>query len=312
VRHRPIGIGIQGLADAYILMRFPFESEEACLLNKQIFETIYYGALEASCEMAEKEGPYQTYPGSPVSKGILQYDMWGVTPTSLHDWASLKAKIAKHGVRNSLLLAPMPTASTAQILGNNESVEAYTSNIYTRRVLSGEFQVVNQHLLKDLVELGIWSDDIKNDIISFNGSIQNIPEIPADIKQLYKTVWEISQKTVIRQAADRGAFIDQSQSLNIHIAEPNFGKMSSMHFYGWECGLKTGMYYLRTKPAAQAIQFTVDKAKVKDAMSAKKDKLIPDSDQAPAAAADLSEVTKNMSTLVCSIQNRDDCLSCGS
>ena len=273
MRHRPIGIGIQGLADAYILMRFPFESEQACLLNKQIFETIYYGALEASCEMAEKEGPYQTYAGSPVSKGILQYDMWGVTPTSLHDWAALKLKIAKHGVRNSLLLAPMPTASTAQILGNNESVEAYTSNIYTRRVLSGEFQVVNQHLLKDLVELGIWSDDIKNEIISFNGSIQHIPEIPADIKQLYKTVWEISQKTVIRQAADRGAFIDQSQSLNIHIAEPNFGKMSSMHFYGWECGLKTGMYYLRTKPAAQAIQFTVDKAKVKDTMSAKKDKV---------------------------------------
>ena len=273
MRHRPIGIGIQGLADAYILMRFPFESEQACLLNKQIFETIYYGALEASCEMAEKEGPYQTYAGSPVSKGILQYDMWGVTPTSLHDWAALKSKIAKHGVRNSLLLAPMPTASTAQILGNNESVEAYTSNIYTRRVLSGEFQVVNQHLLKDLVELGIWSDDIKNEIISFNGSIQHIPEIPADIKQLYKTVWEISQKTVIRQAADRGAFIDQSQSLNIHIAEPNFGKMSSMHFYGWECGLKTGMYYLRTKPAAQAIQFTVDKAKVKDTMSAKKDKV---------------------------------------
>merc|ERR1712038_1674279 len=307
MRHRPIGIGIQGLADAYILMRLPFESEEACLLNKQIFETIYFGALEASCELAEVEGPYSTYEGSPVSQGKLQYDMWGVTPTNLHDWATLKAKIAKHGIRNSLLLAPMPTASTAQILGNNESVEAYTSNIYTRRVLSGEFQVVNQHLLTDLVELGIWSDEIKNEIISFNGSIQHIPEIPADIKQLYKTVWEISQKTVIRQAADRGAFIDQSQSLNIHIAEPNFGKMSSMHFYGWECGLKTGMYYLRTKPAAQAIQFTVDKAKVKDTMSAKKDKLVPDPDQAPAAAADLSEVTKNMSTLVCSIQNRDEC-----
>ena len=271
MRHRPIGIGIQGLADAYIMMRFPFESEEAALLNKQIFETIYFGALEASCEMAEKEGPYQTYPGSPVSKGILQYDMWKVTPTSLHDWAALKAKISQHGVRNSLLLAPMPTASTAQILGNNESVEAYTSNIYTRRVLSGEFQVVNQHLLKDLVELGIWSDEIKNEIISFNGSIQNIPVIPDHIKKLYKTVWEISQKNVIRQAADRGAFIDQSQSLNIHIADPNFGKMSSMHFYGWECGLKTGMYYLRTKPAAQAIQFTVDKAKVKDSMSAKKE-----------------------------------------
>merc|ERR1711953_1662796 len=229
MRHRPIGIGIQGLADAYILMRFPFESEEACLLNKQIFETIYYGALEASCEMAEKEGPYQTYAGSPVSKGILQYDMWGVPPTSLHDWAALKSKIAKHGVRNSLLLAPMPTASTAQILGNNESVEAYTSNIYTRRVLSGEFQVVNQHLLKDLTELNLWNEDVKNQIIAANGSIQKIEVIPQHIRDLYKTVWEISQKTVLKQAADRGAFIDQSQSLNVHIADPNFGKMSSMH-----------------------------------------------------------------------------------
>merc|ERR1719266_1023888 len=269
MRHRPIGIGIQGLADAYILMRLPFESEEACLLNKQIFETIYFGALEASCELAEVEGPYSTYEGSPVSQGKLQYDMWGVTPTNLHDWATLKAKIAKHGVRNSLLMAPMPTASTAQILGNNESVEAYTSNIYTRRVLSGEFQVVNQHLLRDLTELGIWTDDLKNDIVSANGSIQHIPSIPDNIKKLYKTVWEISQKNVIQQAADRGAFIDQSQSLNIHIAEPNFGKMSSMHFYGWESGLKTGMYYLRTKPAAQAIQFTVDKTKVKDAVAGK-------------------------------------------
>jgi len=312
MRHRPVGIGIQGLADAYILMRYPFESDEAALLNKQIFETIYYGALEASCEMAEAEGPYSTYQGSPVSKGQLQYDMWGVTPTNLHDWAALKVKIAKHGVRNSLLMAPMPTASTAQILGNNESVEAYTSNIYTRRVLSGEFQIVNQHLLKDLVELGVWSDDLKNEIISANGSIQNIPNIPDNVKRLYKTVWEISQKNVIRQAADRGAFIDQSQSLNIHIAEPNFGKMSSMHFYGWESGLKTGMYYLRTKPAAQAIQFTVDKTKVKEALSAKKEK-VPVGDQAPAAAADLTgEVTKNMATMVCSINNRDECLSCGS
>ena len=262
MRHRPIGIGIQGLADAYILMRLPFESEEACLLNKQIFETIYYGALEASCELAEVDGPYSTYEGSPVSQGKLQYDMWGVTPTNLHDWAAIKAKIAKHGIRNSLLLAPMPTASTAQILGNNESVEAYTSNIYSRRVLSGEFQVVNQHLLRDLTELDIWSEELKNEIISANGSVQNIPQIPKDIKALYKTVWEISQKTVLKQAADRGAFIDQSQSLNVHIADPNFGKMSSMHFYGWKLGLKTGMYYLRTKPAAQAIQFTVDKSKI--------------------------------------------------
>lgn len=204
----------------------------------------------------------------------------------------------------------MPTASTAQILGNNESVEAYTSNIYTRRVLSGEFQVVNQHLLRDLTELGVWTDDLKNDIVSANGSVQHCSSIPDHIKKLYKTVWEISQKNIIKQAADRGAFIDQSQSLNIHIAEPNFGKMSSMHFFGWESGLKTGMYYLRTKPAAQAIQFTVDKSKVKDALSAKKEKSAID--LAPAAASDLSAVTKNMETLVCSIQNREDCFSCGS
>merc|ERR1711953_727654 len=306
MRHRPIGIGIQGLADAYILMRFPFESEEACLLNKQIFETIYYGALEASCEMAEKEGPYQTYAGSPVSKGILQCDMWGVTPTSLHDWAAIKSKIAKHGVRNSLLLAPMPTASTAQILGNNESVEAYTSNIYTRRVLSGEFQVVNQHLLKDLTELGIWTDDLKNDIVSNNGSIQAVACIPDNIKKLYKTVGEISQKTVLKQAADRGAFIDQSQSLNVHIADPNFGKMSSMHFYGWKLGLKTGMYYLRTKPAAQAIQFTVDKSKIANGVAKGA------SGTAPAAAGDMASVTNNMATLQCSINNQDDCVMCGS
>ena len=326
MRHRPIGIGIQGLADAYILMRLPFESEEACLLNKQIFETIYYGALEASCELAQVDGPYSTYQGSPVSQGKLQYDMWGVTPTDLHDWSALKAKIAKHGIRNSLLLAPMPTASTAQILGNNESVEAYTSNIYSRRVLSGEFQVVNQHLLRDLTELDIWSEELKNEIISNNGSVQNISVIPKDIKALYKTVWEISQKTVLKQAADRGAFIDQSQSLNVHIADPNFGKMSSMHFYGWKLGLKTGMYYLRTKPAAQAIQFTVDKSKIANGV-AKVSWLLSAlvrmniniiallqgaSGTAPAAAGDMASVTNNMATLQCSINNQDDCVMCGS
>merc|ERR1712012_503006 len=306
MRHRPIGIGIQGLADAYILMRLPFESEEACLLDKQIFETIYYGALEAFCELAQVDGPYSTYQGSPVSQGKLQYDMWGVTPTDLHDWSALKAKIAKHGIRNSLLLAPMPTASTAQILGNNESVEAYTSNIYSRRVLSGEFQVVNQHLLRDLTELDIWSEELKNEIISNNGSVRNISVIPKDIKALYKTVWEISQKTVLKQAADRGAFIDQSQSLNVHIADPNFGKMSSMHFYGWKLGLKTGMYYLRTKPAAQAIQFTVDKSKIANGVSKGA------SGTAPAAAGDMASVTNNMATLQCSINNQDDCVMCGS
>merc|ERR1712223_1109891 len=264
MRHRPIGIGVPGLADAFILMRFPFESEEAQLLNKQIFETIYFGAMEASCEIAEVQGTYETYEGCPVSKGIFQFDMWDVTPTALHDWAALKAKVKKHGIRNSLLLAPMPTASTAQILGNNEGIEAYTSNIYSRRVLSGEFQVVNPHLLRDLTERDLWDDEMKQQIISRNGSIQDVEEIPKDIKALYKTVWEVSQKTILKMAADRGAFIDQSQSLNIHVAEPNYGKLTSMHFYGWKLGLKTGMYYLRTKAAAAAIQFTIDKKKLKE------------------------------------------------
>lgn len=302
-RHRPIGIGVQGLADAFILMRYPFDSEEAQLLNKQIFETIYYGALESSCELAQQFGPYESYPGCPVSKGILQYDMWGVTPTDLWDWASLKKKIAEFGVRNSLLLAPMPTASTAQILGNNESIEAYTSNIYVRRVLSGEFQVVNHHLLRDLTEGGLWNEDVKNGIIAHNGSIQEIDGIPDDVKALYKTVWEIPQRVIIKMAADRGAFIDQSQSLNIHIAEPNYGKLTSMHFYAWKLGLKTGMYYLRTKPAASAIQFTVDKSKLK---------ISSDVDNSSAAAKSAEEERKNREAMVCSLQNKDDCLMCGS
>nr|CAI5821870.1 unnamed protein product [Callosobruchus analis] len=262
MRHRPIGIGVQGLADAFILLRMPFESPEARLLNRQIFETIYYGALEASCEIAEREGPYSTYEGCPVSKGTLQYDMWGVTPTNLWNWAKLKEKIARHGIRNSLLLAPMPTASTAQILGNNESIEPYTTNIYTRRVLAGEFQVVNHHLLKDLTDRGLWDDTMKNQIIANCGSIQNIPNIPDDLKAIYKTVWEISQKVILEMAADRGAYIDQSQSLNIHVEKPTYGVLTSIHFYGWRKGLKTGMYYLRTKPAAKPIQFTVDKEKL--------------------------------------------------
>uniref|UniRef100_A0A669D2W2 Ribonucleoside-diphosphate reductase n=1 Tax=Oreochromis niloticus TaxID=8128 RepID=A0A669D2W2_ORENI len=297
-RHRPIGIGVQGLADAFILMRYPFESPEAQLLNIQIFETIYYAALEASCELAAELGPYETYPGSPVSKGILQYEMWNKTPTDLWDWKVLKEKIAKHGVRNSLLLAPMPTASTAQILGNNESIEAYTSNIYTRRVLSGEFQIVNPHLLKDLTERGLWNEDMKNQLIAHNGSIQNIDDIPDDLKQLYKTVWEISQKTVLKMAADRGTYIDQSQSLNIHIAEPNYGKLSSMHFYGWKLGLKTGMYYLRTKPAANPIQFTLNKEKLKEAQSAK--------------SVEEETRERNTAAMVCSLANKDECLMCGS
>jgi len=263
LRHRPIGIGVQGLADAFFLMRYPFDSEEAFQLNKDIFETIYYGALLESCELAKKYGTYQSYEGSPVSKGILQFEMWNVTPSNRWNWSELKDEIKRHGVRNSLLLAPMPTASTAQILGNNESFEPYTSNIYTRRVLSGDFQVVNQHLLKDLSDRGLWNDDLKNEIISHNGSIQRIDTIPDDLKKLYKTVWEISQKNLINMAADRGAYIDQSQSLNIHIAEPSYGKLSSMHFYAWKKGLKTGLYYLRTRPAADPIKFTVDKTKLK-------------------------------------------------
>lgn len=258
IRHRPMGIGVQGLADAFILMRLPFESEGARALNHEIFETIYYAAIETSCEIAERDGPYETYEGSPVSKGVLQHDMWGVVPSDRWDWAALKARIAKHGVRNSLMIAPMPTASTSQILGYNECFEPYTSNIYTRRVLAGEFQVVNSHLMKDLSELGLWTESIKNRIISDGGSIQKIREIPEELKQIYRTVWEISQRTILDMAADRGAFIDQSMSLNIHLAEPTYAKLTSMHFYGWNKGLKTGMYYLRTRPAADAIKFTVD------------------------------------------------------
>lgn len=257
-RHRPIGLGVQGLADAFMALRLPFDSPEARQLNIQIFETIYHAALTASCALAKELGPYETYPGSPVSQGQLQYDMWGVTPSDLWDWAALKQDIAAHGVRNSLLVAPMPTASTSQILGNNECFEPYTSNIYSRRVLAGEFQIVNPWLLKDLVELGLWSDNMKNRIIAEGGSIQRIPNIPEDLKNLYKTVWEISQRTIIQMAADRGAFIDQSQSLNIHLKEPTMGKITSMHFAGWKAGLKTGMYYLRTMAASAPIQFTVD------------------------------------------------------
>lgn len=259
LRHRPIGLGVQGLADAFILMRYPFESEEAKKLNSEIFETIYFAALNASKDLAIQDGAYETYEGSPASKGILQFDMWGVTPSPRWDWTALKAEIKKHGIRNSLLLAPMPTASTSQILGNNECFEPYTSNIYTRRVLSGEFVVVNKHLLKDLVELGLWDNDMKNKIITSNGSIQHIPEIPTQIKELYKTVWEIKQRTIIDMAADRGAFICQSQSLNLFVDTPSAAKLTSMHFYAWKKGLKTGMYYLRTQAAAQAVQFTVEK-----------------------------------------------------
>jgi ribonucleoside-diphosphate reductase alpha chain len=256
-RHRPIGIGVQGLADAFILMRFPFDSPEAKQLNKDIFETIYYAALCESNKLAEEEGPYKTYKGSPASKGELQFDMWGVEPSNRWEWKELKAKIKSKGLRNSLLLAPMPTASTSQILGNNECFEPYTSNIYTRRTLSGEYIVVNKHLLKDLIALNLWNDDMKERLMAANGSVQDFPEIPQNLKDLYKTVWEISQKVLIDLAADRGAFICQSQSLNLFVENPNFGKLSSMHFYGWQKGLKTGMYYLRSKAAVDPIKFTL-------------------------------------------------------
>lgn len=265
MRHRPVGLGVQGLADAFMALRMPFDSAEARELNIQIFETIYHAALEASCELAEEFGTYESYEGSPISKGILQYDMWGRVPTDLWDWTELKAKIAQNGVRNSLLVAPMPTASTSQILGWNECFEPYTSMLYARRVLSGDFQVVCPWLLRDLINLDLWDDNMKQLIIAAGGSIQSIPNIPDDLKKIYRTVWEISQKAVIDLAADRGAFIDQSQSLNIHLSNPSFPQLTSMHFYGWKRGLKTGCYYLRTRPSANAIQFTVDASTLKTA-----------------------------------------------
>jgi ribonucleoside-diphosphate reductase alpha subunit len=265
MRHRPIGLGVQGLADALALMRYPYESVEAANLNRDIFEAIYYAACDASCELAEQLGPYESYEGSPMSRGKLQFDLWNVEPTNRFDWASLRQRIAKFGLRNSLLVAPMPTASTAQILGNNESFEPFTSNIYTRRVLAGEFPIVNRHLLKDLIERNLWSPKTRLQIIANKGSIQGISSIPADLQDLYKTVWEIKQRTLIDMSASRGAYICQSQSLNIFIAEPNISKLTSMHFYCWKKGLKTGMYYLRTKPKADAIQFTVDQLALAEA-----------------------------------------------
>merc|ERR1711865_32545 len=267
MKHRPIGLGVQGLADAFMTMKLPFESDIAKTLNEDIFETIYFAACEASCELAALDGPYETFSGSPASKGQLQFDLWGKTPKSGRwDWTALKAKIAKHGLRNSLLIAPMPTASTAQILGNNESFEPYTQNLYVRRVLSGEFVQVNKHMLRDLIARGLWNEDIRTQLIAHNGSVQDL-EMPKDLKELYKTVWEIKQRIVLDMAADRGAYIDQSQSLNIHMTDATTAKLSSMHFYGWGLGLKTGMYYLRTKAAVDAIKVTVDVEKMRRASS---------------------------------------------
>lgn len=283
MRHRPVGIGVQGLADAFIMMRFPFDSPEAAQLNRDIFETIYFGALTASCQVARELGTYETYAGSPASEGQLQFDLWGVTPSDRWDWAALKADIATHGLRNSLLVAPMPTASTAQILGNNEGIEPYTTNVYTRRVLAGEFVVVNKHMLKDLIALNLWTPEVRNQIIADRGSIQHVARIPDDIKALYKTVWEIKQKVILDMAAARGPFICQSQSLNLHMAEPSTSALTSAHFYAWKKGLKTGMYYLRTRPKAAAIQFTVDQTVL--AKTRASDKIIQAGKDAAAAAA---------------------------
>ena len=299
MRHRPIGLGVQGLADAFILMRFPFDSDEARQLNKDVFETIYYAACTASKDMAKEEGAYETFPGSPASEGKLQFDMWDVTPSDRWEWDILKDEIKEHGMRNSLLMAPMPTASTAQILGNNECFEPYTSNIYTRRTLSGEFIVVNKHLLRDLTKLGLWDDDMKNRLIAANGSIQNIDEIPENLKVLYRTAWEIPQRAILDMAADRGAYICQSQSLNIFMENVNNSKLTSMHFYAWKKGLKTGMYYLRTKAATDAIKFTVDK----------KYKTQPQAEQA-AVAAKPEEMTYEQQVQACSIENGPDCEMC--
>ena len=315
MRHRPIGIGVQGLADAFIMMRLPFDSPEARKMNKEIFETIYFAAMTESSALAAKEGHYQTYEGSPISKGEFQFDMWGVTPSDRWDWKSLRGEVKKHGVRNSLLLAPMPTASTSQILGNNECFEPYTSNIYTRRTLSGEYIVVNKHLLKDLIRLGLWNETTKQQLMANNGSVQNIPSVPDDLKALYKTSYELSQKVIIDMSADRGAFICQSQSLNLFVENPNFGKLSSMHFYAWQKGLKTGMYYLRSKAAVDPIKFTLDdkhqrinntnKVLVSDqgeVINTQQPKVAP-----KAQLPDFDDVTPQ----ACSLDD-PDCLMCGS
>lgn len=301
MRHRPIGLGVQGLADVFMKLRMPFESEKARQLNKEIFETIYHAALEASHELAKVNGSYETFRGSPSSQGTLQFDFWGVTPSSRWNWSDLRDGIVKDGLRNSLLIAPMPTASTSQILGNNECFEPYTSNIYTRRVLSGEFQIVNPYLLQDLIDRGLWTLSVKNQLIANNGSVQGIAEIPREIRDLYKTVWEISQKTLIDMSADRGAFIDQSQSLNIHMADPSYGKITSMHFYGWKKGLKTGMYYLRIRAAVDAIKFTVDQSMLRSTQAV-----------SPLQAESKSGGSSQeiIAGAVCAMQ--DGCISCGS
>ncbi|KAF9351740.1 Ribonucleoside-diphosphate reductase large subunit [Mortierella sp. AD094] len=322
-RHRPIGLGVQGLADAFVMLRYPFDSPEARELNKSIFETLYHAALEASCEIAKEHGPYETYVGSPVSQGILQYDMWNVKPSDLWNWDRLKENIKKYGVRNSLLVAPMPTASTSQILGNNECFEPYTSNIYQRRVMSGEFQVVNHHLLNDLTQMGLWNESMKNQIIAAGGSIQGLSELDDDFKMLYRTIWEIPQKALLEMAADRAPYIDQSQSLNVFMSDPTASKMTSMHFFAWKKGLKTGMYYLRSRPAVDAIKFTVDQqalieslkkqaqvaAAVKQQTSIKTSTnglTTPEIDSPKLDEAD----QKALDAIMCSLENKEACVMC--
>lgn len=332
MRHRPIGLGVQGLADAFIMLRLPFTSDRAKKLNQEIFETLYYAAVTASMEEAKKEGVYSSYEGSPISKGEFQHNLWGIKDEELSgrwDWAKLRKNVKQHGVRNSLLVAPMPTASTSQILGNNECFEPYTSNIYTRRVLSGEFIVVNKHLLEDLVKLGLWNENLKQELMRANGSVQHIDLIPEEIKQLYKTVWELSMKDIIDMSRHRGYFIDQSQSLNLFMENANFAKLTSMHFYAWKSGLKTGMYYLRTKAAVDAIKFTLDNSK-------KKEEPVSVAAEVTVAAAN-SEATKGLNVETTPVRQQevdtepispdemrdliakakegqadDDCLMCGS
>jgi len=317
-RHRPVGLGVQGLADAFIMMRLPFTSDEAKKLNQEIFETLYYGAVTASMELAKKEGTYSSYEGSPISQGEFQYNLWGLTEEDLSgrwDWEKLRKSVKENGVRNSLLLAPMPTASTSQILGNNEAFEPYTSNIYTRRVLSGEFIVVNKHLLKDLVEQGLWTEDVKNEIMRANGSIQGIDDIPDDIKELYRTVWELSMKDIIDMSRQRGYFIDQSQSLNLFMEGATFAKLTSMHFYAWKSGLKTGMYYLRTKSAVDAIKFTLNNEKKKQPASSAKSTKAPQQPAQQPVSPDSSMSKEEMQAVIKQSREAsddDDCLMCGS
>jgi ribonucleoside-diphosphate reductase alpha chain len=312
MRHRPVGLGVQGLADAFILLRMPFTSDEAKKLNQEIFETLYFAAVTASMEMAIEEGPYSSFKGSPISQGEFQYNLWGMKDEELSgrwDWASLRKEVMKNGVRNSLLVAPMPTASTSQILGNNEAFEPYTSNIYTRRVLSGEFIVVNKHLLEDLVNRGLWNEELKQEIMRHNGSVQNIEAVPDDLKELYKTVWEMSMKDIIDMSRHRGYFIDQSQSLNLFMQDANYSKLTSMHFYAWQSGLKTGMYYLRTKSAVDAIKFTLNNDKKAEPT------------QEVAAAVEVAEVNEtgemsaeDFKAMIELARNAgpDDCEMCGS